>query len=150
MNSMGPQLLLQTALYARIGIATPPRVICFELNLAFISGITHLAWLSSETFRHCYRSSAPFEDHLKSTFRSCQLVSPVPAFPFQAAHIIKLAQQGRYNEASAQMAEMSPERFQSLKTGQYWAFFSGALQLRRKIYKYALSSSSFLPSVLRF
>ncbi|KAL4759792.1 putative anaphase-promoting complex subunit Apc5 [Aspergillus foveolatus] len=114
MNSVGPQLLLQTALYARIGV-------------------THLAWLSSETFRHCYRSSAPFEDHLKSTFRSCQL----------------LAQQGRYNEASAQMAEMSPEGFQSLKTGQYWAFFSGALQLRRKIYNDDRESASQLLSQLR-
>ncbi|KAL4754737.1 hypothetical protein BDW72DRAFT_101082 [Aspergillus terricola var. indicus] len=113
-NSMGPHLLLLTALYARIGI-------------------THLAWLSSETFRHCYRSSAPFEDYLKSTFRSCQL----------------LAQQGRYSEASAQLAEMNPERFQSLKTGQYWAFFSGALQLRRKIYNDDRESASQLLSQLQ-
>lgn len=40
------------------------------------------------------------------------------------------------------MAAMNPERFRSLKTSQYWAFFSGALQLRRKIYKYA----AYLPS----
>ncbi|KAL5041404.1 hypothetical protein BDW71DRAFT_168034 [Aspergillus fruticulosus] len=114
LNSMGPQLLLQTALYARIGI-------------------THLAWLSTETFRRCYRNSAPFEDYLKSTFRSCQL----------------LAQQGRYSEASAQMAEISPERFQSLKTGQHWAFFSGALQLRRKIYNDDRESASHLLSQLQ-
>ncbi|KAL4997598.1 anaphase-promoting complex subunit Apc5 [Aspergillus recurvatus] len=114
LNSIGPQLLLETALYARIGI-------------------THLAWLSTETFRHCYRNSAPFEDHLKSTFRSCQL----------------LAQQGRYSEASAQMTEMSPERFQSLKMGQYWAFFSGALQLRRKIYNDDRESASHLLSQLQ-
>ncbi|KAL5337549.1 anaphase-promoting complex subunit 5-domain-containing protein [Aspergillus crustosus] len=99
LNSNGPQLLLQTALYSRIGV-------------------THLAWLSSEIFRHCYRNNAPFEDYLKCTFRSCQL----------------LAQQGRYSDVSAHMAEMSPERFRSLKTSQYWAFFSGVLQLKRKIY----------------
>ncbi|KAL4906919.1 hypothetical protein BDW74DRAFT_130146 [Aspergillus multicolor] len=114
MNSMGPQLLLQTALYSRIGTS-------------------HLAWLSSETFRHSYRNSAPFEDYLKSTFRSCQL----------------LAQQGRYSEASAQMAEMSPERFRSLKTGQYWAFFSGALQLRRKLYNDDQVASAHILSQLQ-
>ncbi|KAL4980558.1 putative anaphase-promoting complex subunit Apc5 [Aspergillus desertorum] len=114
LNSMGPQLLLQTALYARIGN-------------------THLARLSSETFRHCYRNSVPFEDYLKSTFRNCQL----------------LAQQGRYSEASAQMAGVSPERFQSLKTGQYWAFFTGTLQLRRKIYNDDRESTSHLLSQLQ-
>jgi anaphase-promoting complex subunit 5 len=54
-TSTGPQLLLQTALYARIGV-------------------THLSWLSSEIFRECYANKSPFEDYLKSTFRSCQLV----------------------------------------------------------------------------
>ncbi|CBF76899.1 hypothetical protein AN4735.2 [Aspergillus nidulans FGSC A4] len=98
--------LLSEAKLELQNVLQPSTGYMFRANLAFTSGITHLAWLSSETFRHCYRSSAPFEDHLKSTFRSCQL----------AAHIIKLAQQGRYNEASAQMADMSLERFQSLKT----------------------------------
>ncbi|KAL4969985.1 putative anaphase-promoting complex subunit Apc5 [Aspergillus stella-maris] len=114
LNSMGPQLLLQTALYSRIGV-------------------THLAWLSSEIFRHCYRNSAPFEDYLKSTFRSCQL----------------LAQQGRYSEVSAHMAEMSPERFRSLKTSQYWAFFSGVLQLKRKVYNDDQEAANYLLSQLQ-
>ncbi|PYI02142.1 anaphase-promoting complex subunit Apc5 [Aspergillus sclerotiicarbonarius CBS 121057] len=99
-NSVGPQFLLQTALYSRIGI-------------------THLAWLSSEIFRECYANKAPFEDYLKSTFRSCQL----------------LAQQGRYSEVSARMNQISPEKLRSLKTSQYWIFFSGILQLRRQIYR---------------
>lgn len=72
---MGPQLLLQTALYSRIGIIP----ISYEGNRIILvnifPGVTHLAWLSSEVFRQCYRNSAPFEDYLKSTFRSCQLVS---------------------------------------------------------------------------
>ncbi|KAL4805464.1 anaphase-promoting complex subunit 5-domain-containing protein [Aspergillus unguis] len=114
LNSMGPQLLLQTALFSRIGV-------------------THLAWLSSEIFRQTYRSSAPFEDYLKSTFRNCQL----------------LAQQGRYSEVSAHMAEMSPERFQSLKTNQYCAFFSGTLQLRRKIYNDDQTAAKHLLSQLQ-
>jgi anaphase-promoting complex subunit 5 len=54
-SSMGPQLLLQTSLYARIGVS-------------------HLSWLSSEIFRECYARRAPFEDFLKSTFRNCQVV----------------------------------------------------------------------------
>ncbi|OJJ43409.1 hypothetical protein ASPZODRAFT_136263 [Penicilliopsis zonata CBS 506.65] len=55
-SSTGPQLLLQTALYARIGV-------------------THLSWLSTEIFRECYGSRAPLEDYLKSTFRNCQLLA---------------------------------------------------------------------------
>ncbi|GLB10177.1 anaphase promoting complex subunit 5 [Aspergillus tubingensis] len=99
-NSVGPQLLLQAALYSRIGI-------------------THLAWLSGEIFRECYANKAPFEDHLKSTFRSCQL----------------LAQQGRYSEVSARMNKISPDKLRSLKTYQYWTFFSGILQLQQQIYR---------------
>ncbi|KAL4922174.1 anaphase-promoting complex subunit 5-domain-containing protein [Aspergillus aurantiobrunneus] len=114
LSSMGPQLLLQTALYSRIGI-------------------THLAWLSSEIFSHCYRNSAPFEDFLKSTFRSCQI----------------LVQQGRYSGVSTLMGEMSPERFRSLKTSQYWAFFSGVLQLRRKIYNDDQIGAGYLLSQLQ-
>ncbi|KAL2866009.1 putative anaphase-promoting complex subunit Apc5 [Aspergillus lucknowensis] len=113
LNSMGPQLLLETALYSRIGV-------------------THLAWLSSEIFRHCYRSSAPFEDYLKNAFRSCQL----------------LAQQGRYSDVSVQMNQMNPENLRSLKTSQYWAFFSGVLQLRRKIYNDDRVAASHLLSQL--
>ncbi|KAL2860197.1 anaphase-promoting complex subunit 5-domain-containing protein [Aspergillus pseudodeflectus] len=113
-NSTGPQLLLQTALYSRIGAA-------------------HLAWLGSETFRHCYRNCAPFEDYLKSTFRSCQL----------------LAQQGRYSDVSVHMNQISPERLRSLKTSQYWAFFSGVLQLRRKIYNDDRTAASYLLSQLQ-
>ncbi|PLB51673.1 anaphase-promoting complex protein [Aspergillus steynii IBT 23096] len=55
-NSMGPQLLLQGALYSRIGVS-------------------HLSWLSNEIFRECYATRSPFEDYLKSTFRNCQLLS---------------------------------------------------------------------------
>ncbi|KAL2793304.1 anaphase-promoting complex subunit 5-domain-containing protein [Aspergillus keveii] len=113
-NSTGPQLLLQTALYSRIGAA-------------------HLAWLGSETFRHCYRNSAPFEDYLKSTFRSCQL----------------LAQQGRYSDVSVHMNQISPERLRSLKTSQYWAFFSGVLQLRRKIYNDDRTAAGYLLAQLQ-
>ncbi|PKY07760.1 anaphase-promoting complex protein [Aspergillus campestris IBT 28561] len=98
--SMGPQLLLQTSLYARIGVS-------------------HLAWLNSEIFLECYASRAPFEDYLKNTFRSCQL----------------LAQQGRYKEASARMNDIAPEKLRSLKENQLWTFFSGLMQLRRQIYR---------------
>ncbi|KAB8236790.1 putative anaphase-promoting complex subunit Apc5 [Aspergillus alliaceus] len=97
-NSTGPQLLLQTTLYARIGI-------------------THMALLSCETFQECYATKAPFEDFLKSTFRSSQL----------------LAQQGRFKEASARMNQITPDKLRSLKSNQYWTFFSGALQLKRQV-----------------
>ncbi|KAE8148546.1 anaphase-promoting complex subunit 5-domain-containing protein [Aspergillus avenaceus] len=55
-NSTGSQILLQTALYARIGV-------------------THLSWLTSEIFQECYACKAPFEDYLKSIFRNCQLLA---------------------------------------------------------------------------
>ncbi|KAB8068062.1 anaphase-promoting complex subunit 5-domain-containing protein [Aspergillus leporis] len=97
-NSTGPQLLLQSALYARIGV-------------------THLSWLNSEIFQECYASKAPFEDYLKSTFRSCHL----------------LAQQGRFKEASTRMNQIPPEKLRSLKANQYWTFFSGILKLKRQV-----------------
>ncbi|EAW09212.1 putative anaphase-promoting complex subunit Apc5 [Aspergillus clavatus NRRL 1] len=97
-SSMGPQLLLQNALYSRIGV-------------------THLAWLSNEIFRQCYANRSPFEDYLKSTFRSCEL----------------LAQQGRYRDISALMKQVAPEKLRSLKENQHWTFFSGILQLKRQI-----------------
>ncbi|PWY67510.1 anaphase-promoting complex subunit Apc5 [Aspergillus heteromorphus CBS 117.55] len=113
-NSVGPQLMLQTALYSRIGN-------------------THLAWLNSEIFRECYANKAPFEDYLKSTFRSCQL----------------LAQQGRYTEASARINQIAPEKLSSLKTSQYWIFFSGILQLRHEIYRDNKVASTHLLSQLQ-
>ncbi|KAB8240399.1 anaphase-promoting complex subunit Apc5 [Aspergillus flavus] len=113
-NSTGPQLLLQTALYARIGI-------------------THLAWLSSETFQECYASKAPFEDYLKNNFRSSQL----------------LAQQGRFKEASVRMNHIGPDKLRSLKANQYWTFFSGVLQLRRQIYRNDKTATEYLLSQLQ-
>ncbi|GAB1205749.1 hypothetical protein APSETT445_004428 [Aspergillus pseudonomiae] len=113
-NSTGPQLLLQTALYARIGI-------------------THLAWLSSETFQECYASKAPFEDYLKSNFRSSQL----------------LAQQGRFKEASVRMNHIGPDKLRSLKASQYWTFFSGVLQLKREIYRNDKTATEYLLSQLQ-
>jgi hypothetical protein len=55
-NAMGPQLLLQASAFARIGV-------------------THLAWSNYEIFRQCYADYGPFEDYLKTTCRSSQLVS---------------------------------------------------------------------------
>ncbi|KAI9035431.1 putative anaphase-promoting complex subunit Apc5 [Aspergillus affinis] len=98
-NSMGPQLLLQGALCSRIGVS-------------------HLSWLSNEIFRECYAIRSPFEDYLKSTFRSCQLLS----------------QQGRYKEVSTLMNQVAPEKLRPLKANQYWTFFSGLLQLKRQVY----------------
>ncbi|KAH8428991.1 putative anaphase-promoting complex subunit Apc5 [Aspergillus melleus] len=99
-NSMGPQLLLQGALYLRIGVS-------------------HLSWLSNEIFRECYAARSPFEDYLKSTFRSCQLLS----------------QQGCYKEVSTLMNQVAPEKLRPLKANQYWTFFSGLLQLKRQVYR---------------
>ncbi|OGM45991.1 anaphase-promoting complex subunit Apc5 [Aspergillus bombycis] len=113
-NSTGPQLLLQTALYARIGI-------------------THLAWLSSETFQECYASKAPSEDYLKSNFRGSQL----------------LAQQGRFKEASARMNHIGPDKLRSLKANQYWTFFSGVLQLKREVYRNDKTATEYLLSQLQ-
>ncbi|KAE8351487.1 anaphase-promoting complex subunit 5-domain-containing protein [Aspergillus coremiiformis] len=113
-NSTGPQLLLQTALYTRIGI-------------------THLAWLSCETFQECYASKAPFEDYLKSAFRSSQL----------------LAQQGRFKEATVRMNRITPDKLRSLKATQHWTFFSGVLQLKRHVYRNDQAATDHLLSQLQ-
>lgn len=113
-TSTGPQLLLQTALYARIGV-------------------THLSWLSSEIFRECYANKSPFEDYLKSTFRSCQL----------------LAQQGRYADISSHMKQVTPEKLRSLRANQQWTFFSGILQLRRHICRDDKVAADYLLSQLQ-
>ncbi|GIJ87257.1 anaphase-promoting complex subunit 5 [Aspergillus pseudoviridinutans] len=113
-TSMGPQLLLQTALYARIGV-------------------THLSWLSSEIFRECYANKSPFEDYLKSIFRSCQL----------------LAQQGRYADISALTKQVTPEKLRSLRANQQWTFFSGILQLRRHVCRDDKVAADYLLSQLQ-
>ena len=75
--SAGPQFLLQTALYARIGRSSL-NCVCQLKNASFIFffylGVSHLSWLNTEVFRVCYSNSAPFEDLLKSTFWNCLLV----------------------------------------------------------------------------
>ena len=116
-NSMGPQLLLQASVYARIGVS-------------------HLSWLSSEIFRECYAGRAPFEDFLKNTFRNSQVVCHLsPSYNIDTDKA-KLAQQGRYSEVEDHMKQISPEKFRSLKANQYWTFFSGILQMRRQVYRY--------------
>ncbi|KAJ9312285.1 hypothetical protein DTO271D3_7443 [Paecilomyces variotii] len=55
-NSMGPLLLLQISLFARIGL-------------------THLSWIQCEVFRECYADNALLEDLLRSIFRSCQILA---------------------------------------------------------------------------
>lgn len=64
-SSLGPELLLRMSVYARIGVS-------------------HLSWLSSEIFRECYASRAPFEDFLKSTFRNCQVVRYLPPIQYHS------------------------------------------------------------------
>ncbi|KAN0069393.1 hypothetical protein V8E54_012408 [Elaphomyces granulatus] len=100
MSVMGPQLLLQTFLFGRIGV-------------------THLAFLNCEVFRECYSSKAPFEDHLKTTFQSCQLLN----------------QSGRYNQAMSRINEILAEGLRSLKANQYWVCFSGILKLKRQLHR---------------
>ncbi|KAK1146630.1 APC5 protein [Aspergillus melleus] len=115
-NSMGPQLLLQGALYSRIGVS-------------------HLSWLSNEIFRECYAARSPFEDYLKSTFRSCQLVRLPSPSPNTFLPRTQLSQQGRYKEVSTLMNQVAPEKLRPLKANQYWTFFSGLLQLKRQVYR---------------
>ncbi|KAL1961512.1 hypothetical protein VTN77DRAFT_1653 [Rasamsonia byssochlamydoides] len=100
LTSMGPQLLFQASLFARIGLS-------------------HIALLHCDIFRECYAGKAPFEDYLKTTFRSCQL----------------LAQSGCYKQAIARINEISPEMLRSLKANQHWSYYSGILKLQRQIYR---------------
>lgn len=36
------------------------------------------------------------------------------------------------------MNDIAPEKLRSLKENQLWTFFSGLMQLRRQIYRYAI------------
>ncbi|PGH26692.1 hypothetical protein AJ80_01638 [Polytolypa hystricis UAMH7299] len=82
-------------------------------------GVTHLAWSNFEIFRECYASLGPFEDNLRITCRSSVL----------------LASKGSYNEATARLNEISGDHLHTLKNQQHWAFFSGALKLRRQLHR---------------
>ncbi|KAJ5886432.1 uncharacterized protein N7473_009106 [Penicillium subrubescens] len=55
-NPTGAYILLQSAMYARIGA-------------------THLAWLDTEVFRECYMEGHPYEEFVKLTFRNCQILA---------------------------------------------------------------------------
>ncbi|KAJ6111680.1 hypothetical protein N7523_007741 [Penicillium sp. IBT 18751x] len=52
----GAYMLLQSAMYARIGA-------------------THLSWLNTEVFRECYNEGQPYDDYVKLTFRNCQILA---------------------------------------------------------------------------
>ncbi|KAJ5118608.1 hypothetical protein N7526_010245 [Penicillium atrosanguineum] len=51
----GAYMLLQSAMYARIGA-------------------THLSWLNTEVFRECYNEGQSYDDFVKITFRNCQIL----------------------------------------------------------------------------
>lgn len=108
-------------------------------------GVSHLSWLSNEIFRECYATRSPFEDYLKSTFRSCQLVRQL-SLSMTIYSPQQLSQQGRYKEVNTLMNQIAPEKLRPLKANQYWTFFSGILQLKRQINRYASLTSS-LPSL---
>ncbi|QGA21289.1 hypothetical protein EYB26_008999 [Talaromyces marneffei] len=54
-TTMGPQLLLESSLFTRIGL-------------------THLALLQCDIFHECYTKGSPLEDKLKIAYRSSQLI----------------------------------------------------------------------------
>ncbi|KAJ6115055.1 hypothetical protein N7486_000833 [Penicillium sp. IBT 16267x] len=80
-------------------------------------GATHLAWLNTEIFRECYTEGHPYDDYVKITFRNCQI----------------LAQKGNYKEAFARMNNVEPERLRAMKYNNAWTYYSGLLQLKRRI-----------------
>ena len=72
----GAYMLLQSAMYARIGNYT--RGLLHETPLTAVPltvGATHLSWQNTEVFRECYNEGQPYDDYVKLTFRNCQIVS---------------------------------------------------------------------------
>ncbi|KAJ5219865.1 hypothetical protein N7468_009069 [Penicillium chermesinum] len=55
-NPTGAFMMLQSALYSRIGA-------------------THLSWLNTEIFRECYTEGHPYDDYVKLTFCNCQILA---------------------------------------------------------------------------
>lgn len=67
---MGPQLLLESSLFTRIGKNNFHEVEQPADGL----GLTHLSLLHCDIFRECYTKGSPLEDKLKIAYRSSQLV----------------------------------------------------------------------------
>jgi anaphase-promoting complex subunit 5 len=100
MNTTGPTLLMRAATFTRVGVS-------------------HLSWITGETFLECYSKEAPIEDQLKSICRMASL----------------LTQQGRYTEADKFMSDVPAHILRVLKFNNYRQFYGGLLKLRRLIHR---------------
>ncbi|KAJ5624611.1 hypothetical protein N7510_000920 [Penicillium lagena] len=70
-NPTGGYMLLQSALYARLGA-------------------THLSWLGTEVFRECYKEDHPYDDFIKITFRNCQILAQKGSYKEAFARMNKI------------------------------------------------------------
>lgn len=96
-------------------------------------GLTHLAWMSGETFLECYADDAPMEDLLKCRCRMANL----------------LVQKGRYTQATAMMEAVPKHVLRVLKYQQYWTFFAGMLKLRRHLRRADFTAASYILDQLK-
>lgn len=97
-NVGGPTLLMQASAFSRVGLS-------------------HLAWLNSDTFLTCYTREAPLEDVLKC---ACRMAS-------------FLAQRGRYSAIAEMLNTVPRSALRVLKYQNYTNFYSSLLTLRRLI-----------------
>lgn len=69
--AMGPQLLLESSLYSRIGRTSLIflRDVCLQTL-----GLTHIALLHCNIFRECYTKGSPMEDTLRMAYQASQMV----------------------------------------------------------------------------
>lgn len=70
-TTMGPQLLLESSLFTRIGRNSSITLVISADGL----GLTHLSLLHCDIFRECYTKGSPLEDKLKIAYRGSQIVS---------------------------------------------------------------------------
>lgn len=122
---MGPQLILRSSLFGRIGS-------------------THLAQLNGDMFLACLSQESPAEDTLKCKCRIANLVSGLHSIEFLASNSLKLVQGGHYQQALDLMETVSPDTLRVLKHQQYWVYFTGMIKLRRNLHRYDITLVSLL------
>lgn len=105
----GPALLFKGATYSRLGL-------------------THMAWLSAQTFLQCHAEDASLEDMLKYSCRTAGV----------------LVQRGRYTEADELLNNLPPSIHRVLRSHNYLASYSGLLKVRRLLHRGDLDAAELL------
>ncbi|KAK5063136.1 hypothetical protein LTR84_005212 [Exophiala bonariae] len=105
----GSALLFRGATYSRIGLS-------------------HMAWLSAQTFLQCHAKEASLDDLLKYSCRTAGI----------------LVHRGRYDEAEELLNNLPPEIHRVLKSHNHLTSYTGLLKVRRLLHRGDLDAAELL------